>query len=195
MDNSSIIKSSAGYTVVSNRSRLMLNRKIFLEGKIDNETACDIIQRIMILGYEDDSVPIDLLINSPGGEWRAGLLIYDAIQTSPAPIRLFCLGRAYSMAAILFASGNHGRFLLPHSELMFHEPLLEDRIAGGTSSVKTISEALSNVKNQMIKILSAHTGKSEVEIEKISGSTDKYFSSEQSIEYGFADKIVGFDEL
>ena len=89
----------------------MLNRKVFLEGKIDNETACDIIRRIMILVYEDDSAPIDLLINSPGGEWCAGLLIYDAIQTSPVPIRLFCFGRAYSMAAILFASGNHGRFL------------------------------------------------------------------------------------
>lgn len=78
---------------------------------------------------------------------------------------------------------------------MVHEPLLEDGIAGGTSSVKSISEALSNVKAEMIKILSMHTGRTEAEIEQISSSEAKYFNAEQSIEYGFADKIVGFDEL
>lgn len=43
MDNSSILISAAGYTVVSDQSRLTLSRKIFLEGKIDHETACEII--------------------------------------------------------------------------------------------------------------------------------------------------------
>lgn len=195
MDNSSIIKSSAGYAVVSNQSRLMLSRKIFLEGKINNETACEIIREIMILASEDDSAPIDLLINSPGGEWRAGLLLVDAIETSPVPIRLFCLGRAYSMAAILFASGNHGRFLLKNSELMLHEPLLGDSIAGSTSSIKTVAETLGVVKKQMIKLLSDHTGRTEEEIEEVSRSEAKYFDAAQSVEYGLADAIVGLDEL
>lgn len=196
MDNSSILRSAAGYTVVSNKARLMLSRKIFLEGSITNETACEIIQRIMILASEDDSAPIDLLINSPGGEWRAGLLLVDAIETSPVPIRLFCLGRAYSMAAILFASGTHGRFMLPRSsQLMLHEPLLGDGIAGSTSSIKTVAETLGAVKRQMIKLLSDRTGRTEAEIEEVSCSEPKYFDPVQSIEFGLADSVVGLDEL
>lgn len=195
MDNSSILRSAAGYTVVSNKARLMLSRKIFLEGPITNETACEIVRRIMILASEDDSAPIDLLINSPGGEWRAGLLLVDAIETSPVPIRLFCLGRAYSMAAILFAIGTHGRFLLPNSHLMLHEPLLGDGISGSTSSIKTIAETLGAVKLQMIKLLSDRTGRTEAEIEEVSCSEPKYFDPIQSIEFGLADGVWGLDEL
>ena len=68
--------------------------------------------------------------------------MYDVIQASPAPIRVVALGTAYSMAALLFASGLHGRYLLPNSKLMLHEPLLGYPIGGNTSSIKTISDDL-----------------------------------------------------
>ena len=127
------IKSSNGITLVPVDSRLMADRKVFIEGEIDSSSACEFVKKIMYLNREDDSRPIDVLINSPGGEINSGMLMYDVIQSSKAPIRMFCIGRAYSMGAVLFASGNHGRYMLPHGELMIHEPLLGNRVGGNSS--------------------------------------------------------------
>lgn len=188
------VKSSNGITLVPVESRLMASRKIFIEGEIDADTACDFVKKVMYLNSEDTQKPIDVLINSPGGEINSGMLMYDVIQSSKAPIRMFCIGRAYSMGAILFACGNHGRYMLPHAELMVHEPLLGNRVGGSSSSIKSISDSLLETKKRMNKILAKHTGKSEKVVAKAT-SYDHYFSSEESIEFGLCDEIVDFGKI
>lgn len=189
-----LVKSANGISQVSADSKLLSQRKIFIEGEINEKTACDFIKKIMILNEEDSNKKIDVLINSFGGEINSGMLMYDIIQTSNVPIRMFCIGKAYSMAAVLFACGNHGRYMLPHGELMLHEPLIRDRVGGNSSSIQSISESLLEAKRKMNLILSRHTGKSEEEIEKAT-SFDHYFNPEESIRFGLCDKIIGFDEL
>lgn len=188
------VKSSNGITLVPVDSKLMANRKIFIEGEIDSEKACEFVKEVMLLNAEDLQKPIDVLINSPGGEINSGMLMYDVIQASKAPIRMFCIGRAYSMGAVLFACGNHGRYMLPHGELMIHEPLLGNRVGGNSSSIKSISDSLLDTKRKMNQILAKHTGKSEEEVEKAT-AFDHYFSPEESVEFGLCDQIVGFDKI
>ena len=189
-----LVKSSNGITEVSAGSKLLSQRKVFIEGEIDAETACEFVKKIMLLTEEDPAREIDVLINSPGGEINSGLAIYDVIQSSKTPIRIFCIGRAYSMAAVLFASGNHGRYMLPHGELMLHEPLLGSHVRGNSSSIKSISDSLISTKLKLNRILSKHTGRSEEEIEKAS-SFDHYFDPEESIEFGLCDQIVDFSKI
>ena len=186
------VKSSNGITLVPIETSLFSSRKLFLEGEINHESACALIRQIMILATEDAKSPIRLLINSPGGEITAGLLIYNVIQSCPAPIELFCLGRAYSMAAVLFASGNYGRYILPNSEVMLHEPLLGNRVGGSASSIKSISDSLLEMRQKMNQLLAKHTGKT---VEEIAEATvyDHYFTAEESVAFGLADKIVNFD--
>lgn len=188
------VKSSTGIALVPIDTRLMANRRVFIEGEIDQVSACEFAKKIMLLTAEDDSMPIDVFVNSPGGEINAGLLMYDVIQSSIVPIRMFCIGRAYSMGAVLFASGNDGRYMLPHSELMLHEPLLGNRVSGNASSIRSISESLLETKQMMNRLLAKHTGKSEEEIEEAT-SFDHYYSAKESVEFGLADKIVNFDRM
>lgn len=189
-----LVKSSSGITQVSADSKLLSQRKVFIEGEISSESACEFIKKILILNEEDTDKPIDVLINSPGGEIDSGMAIYDVIQASKAPIRMFCIGRAYSMGAVLFSSGNHGRYMLPHSELMLHEPLLGNRVSGNSSSIQSISESLLETKRRMNQILARHTGKSEEEVEKAT-SYDHYYSPEESREFGLCDEIVDFNKI
>ena len=188
------VKSSNGISLVPLDSKLLSARKIFLEGDIDAEMACEFVKKIMYLTAEDPKKTIDVFINSNGGEILSGLTIYDAIVGSIAPIRMFCIGKAYSMGAVLFACGSHGRFMLPHSELMIHEPLLSDRVGGNSSSIKSISDSLLETKKKMNQILARHTGKTEKEVEKAT-AYDHYFSPEESIAFGLCDEIVEFDKL
>lgn len=162
-----LVKSSNGITQVTADARLLSQSKVFIEGEITPESTCEFIKKIMILNAEDSIKNIDVLINSPGGEINSGMLMNDAIQASTAPVRLFCIGRAYSMGAVLFACGAHGRYILPHGELMLHEPLLGNRVGGNSSSTKSISESLLETKRMMNQILAKHTGKSEKEVEKM----------------------------
>ena len=189
-----LVKSSNGITQVPADTKLLSQRKVFIEGEISSESACEFVKKILVLNEEDTDKPIDVLINSPGGEINSGMVIYDVIQASKAPIRMFCIGRAYSMGAVLFASGNHGRFMLPHSELMLHEPLLGNRIGGNSSSIQSISESLLEMKRKMNQILAKHTGKSEEEVERAT-SYDHYYSPEESKEFGLCDQVVDFNKI
>lgn len=189
-----LVKSSNGITQVPADTKLLSQRKVFIEGEISSESACEFVKKILVLNEEDTDKPIDVLINSPGGEINSGMVIYDVIQASKAPIRMFCIGRAYSMGAVLFASGNHGRYMLPHSELMLHEPLLGNRIGGNSSSIQSISESLLEMKRKMNQILAKHTGKSEEEVERAT-SYDHYYSPEESKEFGLCDQVVDFNKI
>ena len=188
------VKSSNGIALIPIETRLLADRKIFIEGEINQEGACIFTKKLLILCKENDTAPIDILINSPGGEISAGLLMYDCIQSCKTPIRMFCMGTAYSMGALLFACGNHGRYMFPHSELMLHEPLLGSGVRGNASSIRSISDSLMDTRKKMNQILAKHTAKTEEEIEKATGF-DHYFSPEESIEFGLADEIVSFDKI
>ncbi len=188
------VRTSGGINLVPLTTRLLANRKVFIEGEIEREKANEFIKQIMLLNIESTTEPIDVLINSPGGEINAGLLMYDVIQASKAPIRTYCIGTAYSMGAVLFACGIHGRYMLPHSELMLHEPLLGNRVGGNASSIRSISESLMETRKKINGILAKHTGKTEEEIEKAT-SFDHYYTAEESVEFSLADKIISFDKI
>ncbi|RGR52511.1 ClpP family protease [Agathobacter rectalis] len=83
-----LIKSSNGITQVSANAKLLSKRKVFVEGEITPEEACEFIKKIMILNEEDSIKPIDVLINSPGGDVNSGMVMYDVIQASKAPLRM-----------------------------------------------------------------------------------------------------------
>ena len=188
------VKSSNGISLVTLDSKLLTERKVFIEGEINSEMANNFMKQIMLLNSEDATKAIDVFVNSPGGEINAGLLMYDIIQSSKAPIRMFCVGHAYSMGAVLFACGQHGRYLLPHSELMIHEPLLGSKVGGNASSIRSISEKLMEERKRMNQILAKHTGKTLGEISRAT-EYDHYFTAEESVKFGLADKIVNFNAV
>ena len=190
----SILKSSHGFDLVPIESKLLSDRKIFIEGDIKPETACDFLRKIMLLVSEDSEKTIDVLVNSLGGEINAGFLIYDTIQGCKTPIRMFCVGQAYSMAAVLVACGNHGRYMLPHSELMLHEPIIESQISGNNSSIQSVAKSLMKLKGKINGILAKHTGRTEAEIEKVT-IYNHFFNAEECVTFGLVDKIVDFDKI
>lgn len=188
------VKSSNGITMVPVETCLMAERNVFIEGPIDAESACEFVKKILLLNGESGEKPIRVFINSPGGEIDSGLLMYDVIQSSKAPIQMYCLGRAYSMGAILFACGNHGRYMLPHSKLMIHEPLVGGNVGGSSSSVKSISKSLQSTKRMMDELLAAHTKKSVREIARAT-SYDHYFNARESVDFGLCDAILEFHQI
>ena len=85
--------------------RLLKERIIFLGGPIDEAAATLVIAKVLYLIDTDNSSPITLYVNSPGGSVPSSFGIIDAIDQSPAPVTTVCMGRAFGTAAMIVAHG------------------------------------------------------------------------------------------
>ena len=192
MSSTTLIKNNNGVTQVPLQAKFLGKRCVSISGEINEESAVDFTDKILDLNLESNE-PITVLINSNGGEINSGLLMYDAIVGSKAPIRMICRGKAYSMGAVLFACAKE-RYMLPNSELMLHQPMLGGKVSGNASSIKSISDSRLETKKKRNKLLSKHTKKTEEEIDEATGF-DHYFSPEESIEFNLCDEIIEFSKV
>ena len=187
-------KSSSGTSLIPIDSMMFDQRIILLEGEINSDTANLIWKQILVLNTRSKTKPIKLVINSLGGTIDAGMMLYDCIQGRIAPVELYCKEHAYSMAAILLACGKNGRYILPNSKVMIHEPLISGGLGGSTTSIKEMSDSLIKTREKMNILLANHTGKTLEEIEKAT-SYDHFFTAEESVEFGLCDEVVDFGKL
>lgn len=161
--------------------------RLYLVGEIDQRMAMDFVTAMSVLADEERDV--EIIINSPGGEVSAGLVIYDIIQSYKNRITMYCTGLAASMGAIIFAGGQKGRrFILPHSKVMIHEPLIAGGMGGSATTIEKTAQTILETKSVLSKILSHHTGKT---VEQINEATvfDNYMSAEEAIKFGICDDI------
>lgn len=182
-------ESVSGVQQISLVTDLFTNRKVLLFGEIDEATVYAFAMQMMSL-MEDEQSEIDIYVNSPGGEVNAGLAIYDLIQVCRAPINMYCIGMAASMGALIFSSGQKGRrYMLPHSKVMIHEPLIPHGIGGSASSIKNTADSILQTRELLNGILAKNSGKTIEEINKAT-EHDNFMTAEEAIRFGLCDHIV-----
>lgn len=187
MSLSTIEENSRGVQEISLENKLFAERRLFI-GDITRQSADEFAKAMMYLSRSDE--PVSIYINSYGGEVNPGLLICDLVRSSKAPVNMYCLGCAYSMAAVILAAGNKGRrFILPHSRVMIHEPLLAGGVSGSATSISMISDTIIEMRNIVNGILAEHTGKTREEINKAT-AFDNLMNARQAVEFGICDRIV-----
>ena len=169
-------------------SRLLNDRIIFLSDEINDVTASLTVAQLLFLEAQDPDRDISLYINSPGGSISAGLAIYDTMNYIKCDVSTICIGMAASMGAFLLSSGTKGkRFVLPHSEVMIHQPLGGAR--GQASDIRIQAEQIMRTKATLNRILAENTGKTIEEIERDT-DRDNYMTAEEALAYGLVDKIL-----
>lgn len=183
------VTTHGGVRQVDLMTKHFMKRRVFIQGTIDSESVHSILIQLMYLA-DTGNEPIDIYINSNGGEVNSGLVLYDFIQSIKCPVNMYCTGIAASMAAVILAGGQEGRrFILPHSKVMIHEPLLSNGLGGSATSIKHISDSIIETRNIINGILAKHTGKTKEEIDEAT-RFDNYLNAKESIEFGICDKEV-----
>ncbi len=167
---------------------LMLeNRVIFLIGEINQASAARVMMQMLYLEDQKRGQEINLYINSPGGAVDDTLAMYDTMQFISSDIATYCIGRAYSGAAVLLCSGERGkRHILPHAKVMIHQPY--GGITGQTTDIQIQAEQIIGAKKTLNKIIANHTGQS-FETVAADGERDKYFTAEEAKSYGLVDEV------
>ena len=90
-------------------SRLREERIVWIGTGINSEMAAYVIAHLQYLAYENETEPVDMYIQSPGGEIEAGLAIYDIIKLMPYKVNTIGLGMVASMGAFMLAAGTGTR--------------------------------------------------------------------------------------
>jgi ATP-dependent Clp protease protease subunit len=168
--------------------RLFRERIIFLSEEVDDGIANAIVAYLLYLDSDDQTKPIYLYINSPGGSVTAGMAIYDTIQHIKSEVVTICVGLAASMGAFLLAAGSKGkRLALPHARIMIHQPLGGSR--GQATDIEIEAKEILRIRRQLNQILAERTGQP---LEKIEKDTDRdyFMSSEEAKDYGLIDQVI-----
>ncbi|TLD40203.1 MAG: ATP-dependent Clp protease proteolytic subunit [Candidatus Jettenia ecosi] len=169
-------------------SRLLKDRIIFIGSAIEDTLSNLVIAQILFLQNENKNQDINVYINSPGGSITSGLAIYDTMQFVQCDVATFCIGQAFSMAAILLAAGTKGkRYGLPHTRIMLHQPW--GGMRGTATDISIQAEEILRMKKYLNEILVKHAGQP---IERVEADVDRdfYMSSHEAKAYGLIDEVI-----
>ena len=170
-------------------TRLGVERILFLGGEVNSVVANSLVAQMLYHDSDDNTKPIYLYINSPGGSVTDGVMIYDTMKYIKSDVVTICVGLAASMGAYLLAAGTKGkRVALPNSRIMIHQPL------GGTSQrqasdIEIEANEILRMKDNLNKSLADMTGQP---FEKIEKDTDRdyFLSAEEAKNYGLIDRVI-----
>lgn len=132
-----------------------------------------------------EGAPINLRLNSPGGDAFAGFAIYNLLNSHEGDVNVIVDGVAASAAAYLAMAGNTVQ-MQPASFMMIHNAWTIT--AGDKAHLATQIDALKRLDNAQTKLFSDRTG---ISPEKISQMLDAetWFSADEAVEHGFASNI------
>jgi ATP-dependent Clp protease protease subunit len=174
-------------------SRLLRDRIVFLGTQVDDTSANLVIAQLLFLEGEDPDKPINLYINSPGGDMTAFFAIHDTMQFLRSPVATMCVGQAASAAAVLLAAGEPGmRFTLPNSRVLIHQP--HGGAQGQSTDIEIQVREMVEMRERMVDILVTATGQQR---ERIVADIDRdhILRGADAVAYGLVDDVITTRQL
>lgn len=171
-------------------------RRLFINGVIDDEVIDTIVYHILRYNREDkgvpiqDRTPIKLYINSTGGDVYSGYGLISTITSSLTPIHTINQGTCASMAFLIFIAGNK-RYSMENSMFLMHEGF-----TGGFDNTSKMRDRMEFETEQLEKhtrnFVLSHTSIDE-DFYKEKYRIEWYMLPEEAKQYGICDCIVGKD--
>jgi ATP-dependent Clp protease, protease subunit len=169
-------------------SRLLRERVIFLGEPIDDQVANVVVAQLLHLESDDPDKDVSIYVNCPGGSLYAGLAVYDTMQFIKPDVQTICVGVAMSMGSLLLAGGTKGkRMTLPNSRILIHQP--SSGFEGQATDIEIHAREVLAVRQRVDEIYAKHTGQ-PLEQVHTDMERDRFFTAEQAVEYGIADRVL-----
>ena len=165
-------------------------RIVQLWGAVDDRSAKDIVNKLLLLDADKPGEEIKFYINSPGGMVTSGMVIYDTMKMLKSPVSTVCIGLAASMGSILLSGGVKGkRMIFPHGEVMIHQPSIGGHYQAVSADLEIQAKQIKKTKEIGARILAENCGKKIDQIMK-EFDRDYWMDAKEAVEYGIVDQIV-----
>ena len=162
---------------------------IYLNEEITDSSVTDLIIRVrsLLQHRADKQAPINILIDSPGGDVYSTLGIIDYIEQLDVKVNTLCRGKAFSAAAIILACGTGTRMCSKRSTVMLHQT--SSFLGGKMSDISAFLENVKVMENTIYDILAEKT-KMDAKFWRENMKSDMFLTSEQLLSYGLIDQII-----
>jgi len=164
---------------------------IYMHGDIMLGSLFDFISKVRIIlknrPEERAQDPINLLINSNGGDVYEALGIIDYIESLSVPVNIIARGRAMSAAAMILACGTGKRIASKLTTIMLHEASAE--IFGKSADIKANADHIDGLENDFYTMMAEKTGQTE-DFWRKSCRKDFYISASKAKELGVIDEVI-----
>ncbi len=167
---------------------LLETRTIIISQGIDAQLANSIYSRLILLEKNDPDKPINVIINSQGGNADSGFGIYDMLKFIKPPVITLTAGLCASAAIIIFLAGDKGkRFALPNARFLLHQP--STSAVGPASDLEITANQILKIRDQFNRIIANET---ENEVKKITvdANRDFWLSAKEAVDYKLVSKII-----
>jgi ATP-dependent Clp protease, protease subunit len=166
------------------------NRAVYLWGEVNDRSAKDVVNKLLLLDADKPGEEIKFFINSPGGMVTSGMVMYDTMKMLKSPVSTICMGLAASMGSILLSGGTKGkRFIYPHGEVMIHQPSIGGHYQAVSVDLEIQAKQIKKTKEIGARILAENCDKKIEQIYK-DFERDYWMDAEESVKYGIVDKII-----
>jgi ATP-dependent Clp protease protease subunit len=165
-------------------------RTVYLWGVVDDNSAKDLVNKLLLLDADKPGAEIKFYINSPGGIVTSGMVMYDTMKLIQSPVSTICMGLAASMGSILLSAGAKGkRFIYPHGEVMIHQPSLGGYMQAKSADIEIQAEQIIKTKAIGARILAENCGKTVDQIMK-DFDRDYWMDAKEAVAYGIVDSVL-----
>jgi ATP-dependent Clp protease protease subunit len=153
----------------------------------------DIIQsQLIFLDNLDKKKDINLYLQTPGGSVLSGLGIRDTMNFINADVATTNIGMCASMGSVLLSSGTKGkRSSLIFSKVMTH--MVSHGTHGNVQDTRIGQLEAEKYNYLLFKILAENCDKTFEQMLE-SSRNDKWFNSDEALEFGLIDKIIGLEK-
>ncbi len=166
-------------------------RRIFLHSPIEQEDDISYITKsLLFLDSDISKKPIELWINSIGGDIEEMFGIYDVIRSLQSSVITIGFGSVCSAAGLILASGD---IRCATKNCLFMEHELQIYVDDTLSLGKKHMEHVIRVHDMWLTLMSKHTKHRKSWWEEVFKKNDQvvYWNAKQMITHGVIDKIYG----
>jgi ATP-dependent Clp protease protease subunit len=165
-------------------------RAVYLWGVVDDKSAKDVVNKLLLLEADKPGEEIKFYINSPGGVVTSGMVMYDTIKLISSPVSTICMGLAASMGSILLSVGQKGkRFIYPHGEVMIHQPSIGGYFQAVSADIEIQAIQIEKTKLIGAQILAENCGKTVEQVLK-DFDRDYWMDATEAVNYGIVDAVL-----
>jgi ATP-dependent Clp protease protease subunit len=183
-----LLKEMVGWPQNLPKGANVAKRLIWINDEIDSDLIEEMERKLEKLNRKS-AAPIQVLINSGGGDSVAAFAIYDLFRNSRAPVHATVVGDASSGASLILLGGDKRR-MLANARIFIHNPWTQpDESRLDRHGARRVFENIEDVRKRWLAVLQKHL---EAKRGKIIRWMDreKYFYADEALQLGFVHEIV-----
>lgn len=167
---------------------LLRNRIVFINRRINDEVATQVVASLLALDSLDPEQEIKLYINCPQGSPYSVTAILDTMRAIRAPVSTVGFGMVGGTAAAVLAAGTKGRrFSMANTRILLQQPM--GGLQGSADECNITASELNRNMQVLYRFLSEFTGLPTEQVE-MECDRDNFLSPKQAIELGLIDDMI-----